>query len=86
MGSGTPLGGRGTASPGEAAPAGAAGTPARTGSPAGEKFGERSRSRSRGGAGLGLAIAGSIAEGHGGGIEAGSQPGQGATFTVRWQG
>jgi signal transduction histidine kinase len=53
-----------------------------------ERFfrGERSRTRSRGGAGLGLAIARSIAEGHGGSIEAGSLPGQGTTFTVRWPG
>lgn len=53
-----------------------------------ERFfrGERSRTRGRGGAGLGLALARSIAEGHSGTIEAHSQPGQGAVFTVRWPG
>jgi len=43
---------------------------------------DKSRSRERGGAGLGLAIAKSIVEAHGGGIEAHSTLGSGATFTV----
>jgi heavy metal sensor kinase len=43
---------------------------------------EESRSRPSGGAGLGLAIAHEIARWHGGIIEAQSEPGHGATFTV----
>jgi two-component system OmpR family sensor kinase len=43
---------------------------------------DQSRSRDRGGSGLGLAIARTIAQAHGGNIEAESGPGQGATFRV----
>lgn len=41
------------------------------------------RSRDRGGSGLGLAIAHEIARGHGGSIEASSQPGAMTVFTVK---
>ena len=41
------------------------------------------RSRSRGGTWLGLAIVASLVEVHGGLVEVGSEPGRGATFTVR---
>ncbi len=44
------------------------------------------RSRGEGGAGLGLAICRWIVEAHGGSIEATSEPGSGATFTVRLPG
>jgi C4-dicarboxylate-specific signal transduction histidine kinase len=39
--------------------------------------------RSKPGAGLGLFIARSIAEAHGGTLDVGSDPGSGATFTIR---
>jgi signal transduction histidine kinase len=42
---------------------------------------DRSRNRESGGSGLGLAIARSLVQAHGGGIEAQSALGQGATFT-----
>ena len=42
-----------------------------------------SRNRRTGGAGLGLAICKAIADAHGASIEASSEPGNGATFTVR---
>jgi two-component system, OmpR family, sensor kinase len=42
-----------------------------------------SRTRDTGGAGLGLAIVAAIVEDHGGTVAAASQPGDGATFTVR---
>ncbi len=50
-----------------------------------EKFGRAANagSSSTAGAGLGLFIARSITEAHGGSLEVESQPGQGATFTVR---
>ncbi len=50
-----------------------------------EKFGRASNAGagSTPGAGLGLFIARSITEAHGGSLEVDSQPGQGATFTVR---
>lgn len=50
-----------------------------------ERFyrGDKSRSQSDGRNGLGLAIAKAIVDAHGGKIEASSQPGEGATFTVR---
>ncbi len=50
-----------------------------------EKFGRAANagSSSTPGAGLGLFIARSITEAHGGSLEVDSQPGQGATFTVR---
>ncbi len=50
-----------------------------------EKFGRAANagSSSTPGAGLGLFIARSITEAHGGSLEVESQPGQGATFTVR---
>jgi len=53
-----------------------------------ERFfrGDRSRSRSSGGAGLGLAIARGLVHAHGGSIAVESQPGHGATFTVRLPG
>lgn len=43
---------------------------------------DASRSRASGGVGLGLAIARSIVEAHGGSIQAASEPGRGAVFTV----
>jgi len=43
---------------------------------------DASRSRSSGGVGLGLAIARAIVEAHGGSIQAASEPGRGAVFTV----
>jgi signal transduction histidine kinase len=49
-----------------------------------EKFGRvNSGGRSKPGAGLGLFIARSIAEAHGGTLDVRSEPGAGATFTVR---
>jgi signal transduction histidine kinase len=49
-----------------------------------EKFGRvNSGGRSKPGAGLGLFIARSIAEAHGGSLELHSDPGSGATFTIR---
>lgn len=49
-----------------------------------ERFyrGQAARDQSTGGSGLGLAIAKSIIEAHGGTIEAQSEPGKGATFTM----
>jgi len=44
---------------------------------------DASRSRLTGGAGLGLSIVSAIAEAHGGQVGVSSQPGAGATFTVR---
>jgi signal transduction histidine kinase len=43
---------------------------------------DRARSRAEGGAGLGLAIGRWIAEAHGGGVRAESEPQRGSTFTV----
>jgi heavy metal sensor kinase len=43
---------------------------------------DRARAREEGGTGLGLAISRWIAEAHGGGIEAASEPGRGTTMTV----
>ena len=49
-----------------------------------EKFGRvNSGGRSKPGAGLGLFIARSIAEAHGGTLDVRSDPGNGATFTIR---
>jgi signal transduction histidine kinase len=49
-----------------------------------EKFGRvNSGGRSKPGAGLGLFIARSIAEAHGGTLDVRSDPGSGATFTIR---
>jgi len=44
---------------------------------------DEARSRTHGGAGLGLAIVRAVADAHGGSVEAGNQPGGGATVTVR---
>ena len=50
-----------------------------------EKFGRvNSCGRSKPGAGLGLFIARSIAEAHGGTLDVRSDPGSGATFTIRF--
>jgi two-component system, OmpR family, phosphate regulon sensor histidine kinase PhoR len=48
-----------------------------------EKFGRASAGSPKPGAGLGLFIARSITEAHGGALSVDSQPGAGATFTVR---
>lgn len=48
-----------------------------------ERFYRADKSRSTGGNGLGLAISKAIVEAHGGTIEAASESGAGATFTVR---
>lgn len=53
-----------------------------------ERFyqGDRARAGSNGRAGLGLAIARAVVQAHGGTLEVRSQPGAGATFTVRLPG
>lgn len=48
-----------------------------------ERFYKGDHSRSQGGVGLGLAIVKHVVRAHGGTAEARSEPGQGATFTVR---
>jgi signal transduction histidine kinase len=53
-----------------------------------ERFYRAGRRPSSSGAGLGLSIARTIVEGHGGSIDADSQPGDGTTMTIRvplWQ-
>jgi two-component system OmpR family sensor kinase len=44
---------------------------------------DRSRSRASGGAGLGLSIVSAVTEAHGGSVGARSEPGRGATFSIR---
>ena len=44
---------------------------------------DKSRARQSGGAGLGLAIVAAIVEAHGGSVALRTQPGDGATFSVR---
>jgi two-component system OmpR family sensor kinase len=44
---------------------------------------DKSRARQSGGAGLGLAIVAAIVEAHGGQVALSTQPGAGATFSVR---
>jgi signal transduction histidine kinase len=44
---------------------------------------DTSRSREHGGTGLGLSIVQSLAEAHGGSVEAASIPGKGTTFTLK---
>jgi len=48
-----------------------------------DRFWRSDWSRERPGSGLGLSIAKAVAEAHGGGIDATSEPGAGSTFTVR---
>jgi signal transduction histidine kinase len=43
---------------------------------------DESRSRASGGVGLGLSIVAAVAEAHGGTVEARSEPGKGATFSI----
>ncbi|MBI2869427.1 MAG: HAMP domain-containing protein [Chloroflexi bacterium] len=45
---------------------------------------DKAHSRGRGGTGLGLSIVKSIAEQYGGRVEVASEPGQGSTFTIRF--